>query len=73
MLYVAGVPAQAVSLPVIDPGAGGGPTQTARKAAGDVPQAFVAATVMVPPAGPAAAVMEPVVEVPVQPPGSVQV
>jgi hypothetical protein len=38
----------------------------------DVPQAFEAVTVTVPPAGPAVAVMEEVVEVPVQPSGNVQ-
>jgi hypothetical protein len=38
----------------------------------DVPQAFEAATVTVPPVGPAIAVMEFVVEAPDQPPGKVQ-
>jgi hypothetical protein len=72
MLYVAGVPAQAVSLPMMAPGAGGGPTHAARLAAGDIPQAFVAATVTLPPAGPAVAVMEVLLEIPVHPPGNVQ-
>jgi hypothetical protein len=40
--------------------------------AGDVPQAFEAATVTGPPAGPAVAVMAFVVEAPVQPSGNVQ-
>jgi hypothetical protein len=48
-------------------------TVTARLAAGDVPQAFVGVTETVPLADPAVAVMEVVVEVPVQPGGSVQV
>jgi hypothetical protein len=42
-------------------------------AAEDVPQAFVAATVILPPIAPAVAAMEVVFEVPVQPPGKVQV
>jgi hypothetical protein len=71
---VADVPAQTVALPLMEPGVGGtAPTETVRLAAGDVPQAFEAATVTTPPAGPAVAVMEFVVEVPDQPPGSVQV
>jgi hypothetical protein len=70
---VAGVPVQTVPLPLMDPGAGGAAsTDTVRLAAGDVPQAFEAATVTVPPAGPAVTVMAFVVEAPAQPGGSVQ-
>jgi hypothetical protein len=65
---------QTVSLPLMPPGAEGTvSTDTAIPVAGEAPQAFLAATVMTPPADPAAAVMESVVEVPVQPSGSVQV
>jgi hypothetical protein len=67
------LPAQTVALPLMVPGVGGAaPTDTVRLAAGDVPQAFEAATVTVPPVGPAVAVMEFVAEVPVHPPGNVQ-
>jgi hypothetical protein len=67
------VPVQTVSLPLMDPGAGGDPTHAVRLAAADVPQAFVAVTVRVPPAGPAVTEMESVMDVPVQPPGNAQV
>jgi hypothetical protein len=49
------------------------PTDTDSPDAGDGPQTFEADTVTVPPAGPAVAVMEEVVDVPVHPPGSVHV
>jgi hypothetical protein len=42
-------------------------------AAADVPQAFEGATVTFPPVDPAVAVMVEVVDVPVHPPGNVQV
>jgi hypothetical protein len=57
----------------MDPGVGGAAsTNTVRLAAGETPQAFEAVTLTSPPIDPAAAVMEVVLEVPVQPPGSVQ-
>ena len=70
---MAELPAQTVSLPLMDPGAeGAASTDTAMLVAEDVPQAFVAATVMLPPVAPAVAVMESMSEPPVQPLGSVQ-
>jgi hypothetical protein len=74
MPYVFVLPVQTVARPLMAPGAEGTAlADTVRLAAADVPQAFVAATVTVPPAEPAVTVMEVVVEAPVQPPGSVQV
>jgi hypothetical protein len=67
---------QVLAGPVIAPGVGGGAvTDTARLVAGPVPQLFVAATVIVPPAVPAAAikVAVPCPEVMVHPFGTVQV
>jgi hypothetical protein len=73
MRYVLSVPAQTVSLPLMEPSVGGAAlTDTVRLAAGDVSQAFEAATVTLPPADPAAAVMEVALEVPVHPGGNVQ-
>jgi hypothetical protein len=64
---------QTVASPMMDPGLGGAAsTETAMPVAEDVPQAFVAVTVTVPPVDPAIAVMEFVVEVPGHPPGNVQ-
>lgn len=60
--------------PVIVPGvAGMGVTVTANVLAGDDPQALFAVTVIFPLVALAVAVMELVLEVPVQPPGSTQV
>jgi hypothetical protein len=68
------VPVQTVPLPLIAPGVvSGDSTVTDRLDADVVPQVFVAVTVRVPPAGPAVAVMELSVGVPVQPFGNVQV
>jgi hypothetical protein len=68
------LPTQTVPLPLGDAGAESGlRTSTARLVAGEVPQPLRAVTAMVPPAVPAVAVMEVVVEAPVHPPGSVQV
>jgi hypothetical protein len=74
MLYVVEVPVQTVARPLMDPGAEGTAlADTVRLAAeADVPQAFEAATVTSPPVNPAVALMEGVVEAPVQPSGSVQ-
>jgi hypothetical protein len=65
-------PAQAVPLPLTGSGAAGAAlTDTASREAGEVSQPFTAATVTTPPDGPAVTVTEFVVEVPVQPSGSV--
>jgi hypothetical protein len=65
---------QTLALPLIAPGVEGAAlADTGRLAAEDIPQAFDAATVTVPPAGPAVAVIVVVAEAPVQPSGSVQV
>jgi hypothetical protein len=67
------LPAQTVSLPLMDAGVDGvARTLTARVSAGESPQAFEAATVTFPPVAPALAWMEFVLELPVQPPGKVQ-
>jgi Na+/citrate or Na+/malate symporter len=66
--------AQTVALPLMAGGMGGGAlTDTARRVAGDGPQAFEAVTVTSPAVAPAVAVMEPVPDVPDHPAGNVQV
>ena len=74
MLYVPELPEQAVVLPLIVPGwEGMMATVTARVRAVDVPHVLFAVTEMFPLVALAVAVMEVVVEVPVQPPGKVHV
>jgi hypothetical protein len=70
---MAEVPAQTVSLPLMEAGAGGVPTQTARLVAGESPQAFEAATVTFPPFESAVARMEVESEAPDHPLGRTQV
>ena len=72
-LYVFELPEQAVVLPVMAPGCVGSPTVTATTCAADDPQEVLAVTEMFPPVDVAVALMEAVVEVPVQPEGNVQV
>ena len=70
---MADVPAQTVSLPLMDPGAeGAASTDTAMPVAGDVPQPFEAVTVTSPPVAPAVAKMESMSETPVHPSGKTQ-
>ncbi len=73
MLYVCATPEQTVAVPEIEPGAVAAPEiVTANVRAVDVPQAFCAVTLIVPPVVPVVAVILFVVEVPDQPEGSVQ-
>lgn len=68
------VPAQIVVGPVITPGvAGTGFTVTASVCTAEEPQELFAVTVILPPVALAVALMEVVVDVPVQPPGKTQV
>lgn len=74
MLYGLGVPEQMVAVPVMTPGAAGVVfTTIASVAAAELPQALLAVTVMLPPVELAVAVIELVVDVPVQPLGNVHV
>ena len=74
MLYVFVLPEQTVAAPVIAPGMAGMLfTVTANVCAADDPQLALATTEISPPAALAVAVMDMVVEVPVQPEGNVQV
>lgn len=72
-LYVFEVPEQSVVLPLIAPGCAGTAefTVTASVCAELLPQLLLAVTLMVPPETPDVAVMELVVEEPLQPEGSV--
>ena len=73
MLYVPEPPEQAVALPLIAPGCDGMfSTVTANTLAIDAPQVLFAVTEMFP-LVPAVAVIEALVDVPVQPPGKTQV
>ena len=72
--YVLDEPEQTVVVPLIAAGiAGGTLTVTANVCAADEPQLLLAVTVTLPLILPAVAVIEVVVDVPVQPPGNVQV
>jgi hypothetical protein len=68
------LPAQTAELPTIpDIGTGGASVHTSKTEGKEAPQAFEAVTITFPPVDPAVAVIESEVEVPVQPPGNVQV
>jgi hypothetical protein len=68
------VPAQNDALPLMAPGlAGAVIIETIKLCAADAPQESFAVTLIVPPVEPAVALIEFVVDVPVHPPGSVQV
>lgn len=72
--YVFEEPEQMVALPEILPGvAGTGVTVTANACAVELPHELFAVTVMFPLLAPAVVFMELVVDVPLQPPGNVQV
>lgn len=74
MVYVFELPAQIEAAPLMAPGVGGIIFITmACEEAAEVPQPLLAVTVMLPAVELAVAVIELVVDVPVQPPGKVQV
>ena len=74
MLYVVEIPEQGVADPVIAPGVAGAVVGiTAKVAAEDVPQVPVAVTLTLPAIALGVAEILVVVDVPVQPPGNVQV
>ena len=74
MLYVVEIPEHGVAEPVIVPGcAGAAVVVTAKVAAEDVPQVPVAVTLTLPAVALVVVVILVVVDVPVQPPGKVQV
>ena len=75
MLYVFELPEQIVVVPLMTPGVAGAAVLTiiACEEVAEVPQALLAVTVTFPLVALAVAVMEAVVDVPVQPPGKVQV
>lgn len=74
MLYVLDEPEHTVMLPEMLPGvAGKGVTVTARVCAVELPQLLFAVTVTFPLVELAVALIELVVEVPLQPPGKIQV
>ena len=74
MLYVVEIPEHGVALPVIAPGCAGAVVGvTAKVAAEDVPHVPVAVTLTLPAVALGVAEILFVVDVPVQPPGKVQV
>jgi hypothetical protein len=76
ILYVLELPEHTMELPLMTPGCEGAeppPTVTLNVCTEDEPQALFAFTVIFPPNAPATVEIEFVEELPVQPPGNVQV